>query len=106
MACACRRFDSCGVGGSALDRGLLRRLAPSPASTCGGMSVVMVGEMNDPRPICRYCSRRWLPPAGVDANKSFCRRCAPERRAHAEAAIKASGRVPVQIGGYVLWVPK
>jgi hypothetical protein len=55
----------------------------------------------DPRPICRFCGRRWTPAEGVDANVHFCGTCSPERRAHAAAMFDAEALEAVEIeGGY------
>jgi hypothetical protein len=60
----------------------------------------------DPRPICRNCGRRWLPPEGVDATIHFCSRCSKERRESSRKAEVASGRQRVRVGPYLLRVAK
>lgn len=60
----------------------------------------------DPRPVCRHCGRRWVPPEGVDATVHYCPRCSGSRRALADSTFKADGKVTTFLGGYVLRAKK
>lgn len=41
------------------------------------------------RPRCRYCNKKWTPPAGVVAQRAYCTDCRSGRRAEAVAALGA-----------------
>jgi hypothetical protein len=62
--------------------------------------------MIDPRPLCRFCGRRWAPAQGVDATTHYCEACSTERRAHATKAFAADGKRAFQVGGYVVRAAK
>jgi predicted Zn-ribbon and HTH transcriptional regulator len=54
-------------------------------------------------PRCRNCGRHWRPPEGVSSSRTYCRRCAKERRAIAASKFGLITLMPSDFSGpYVL----
>lgn len=62
--------------------------------------------MMDPRPVCRFCARRWTPREGQDATTSFCRACLPARRRASSGTFEKQGKVLRQVGKHQVRVAK
>ena len=60
----------------------------------------------DLRAVCRFCGRRWLPPAGMSAGVHYCPACSAERVKEAQIAALRDDKVELRRDSYVVRVPR